>query len=920
MPVIPTTVLYAGDNIQLVNTMLNLSDIASAKASYSVVHLSNTDDLPAALAEKNYSHFICQLAISEDLAEQIAIDFPLIETIYLIPPEGPEATELSAAMKGLVSDEIKETLDYLSLPVYFKDKDGRFLACNSYFSHLFGLTPAQVIGKTAAEVLPAELRDEIAKIDQKVFVDQQVYFYECSISDFAGRTRDVVFRKESVSHGKIQIGMIFDVTEINEAKSLLEKERVMLRTTADISSDLICFKDLESRYLGCNQAFEQFVGYSEQEIVGKTDAQLFPREQALISQAQDREVITSKLPYIGDGIRVYHDGKDHLVEVKKVPLLDKQGDAQGLIAVGRDITTYRRMQKRLKIADTVFENSKENLLVSNEKGIIIAANKTCCATTGFSKEELIGSHISVLATNQRDNIEAALQTNTSWHGDITYRFKNGTTHFSWLEIYVVEHTEKGVFNRIYSFTDLNQSKILDKKIQFLAKHDPLTGLFNRIALFTRLEDAISRAQHNESSMAVLLVDINGFKRVNELHGHHIGDAALKAIAQRFKSCVFGKDTVARFGDDEFVLIVDELSNEQDVAIVAQKIAAQFEHNFEIDDLSVHLSATIGIALCPDDGNDVDTLLNSAEKAMQRGKSYYKRTQRSNTQTAQALEIKGSKQSVNSCAYHFYSKRLTQHSRQQVKFEDELKQALAEEQFELYYQPQYDLNKRQVIAVEAVLCWNHPQRGPLHSDNFTSIAEHSGLAVSIGLMMIRKAALQAVTWQKAEINFGRIAISLTEVQLSQLSLIADLQTILLETKCLRECLEFAVEEMTLKNYNPVIYENLVNLSKMGIALTIDKFGEERPLFRLFEHLTIDKFKLSQHVSEGVYVDFVNRAIQDGVFLMARSLGLTVVSDSLGNNTGGVPAVADKFSPVGQDLQSKAMKASEVTFYLRCNKRK
>ncbi|MGB5444872.1 MAG: EAL domain-containing protein, partial [Psychromonas sp.] len=260
------------------------------------------------------------------------------------------------------------------------------------------------------------------------------------------------------------------------------------------------------------------------------------------------------------------------------------------------------------------------------------------------------------------------------------------------------------------------------------------------------------------------------------------------------------------------------------------------------------------------------------------------------------------------------------SRQQAKFEVELQQALLQDQFELYYQPQYDLSKRQVVAVEAVLCWNHPLRGALHSDSFTSLTEHSGLTVPVGLMTIRKAALQAVTWQKATIYFGRIAISLTEAQLSQPSLIADLQTILQETKCSREWLEFKIEEMTFKNFNPIIFENLINFSKMGISLTIDKFGEDRPLFRLFELLTIDKFKISKHLSEGVYVDFVNRAIQDGVFALTRSLGVTVVSDSLGNNTDGAPAISDKLDPAGQQLHSKAMKASEITFYLHCNKRK
>jgi len=920
LSVIVESILYVGDNFQLVNTILDLSGTASAKPNYYIRHLSNVDDIQAALAKRSYTNLICELSLSRSLADKIGNDFPLLKTTYLTPPEMPQATELSAAMEGLVSDEVKETLDYLSIPIYFKNKNGRFLACNSYFSQLVGKTSAQVIGKTVTEALPAELIDEIEKIDKKVFSDQQVYFYECKIHDFAGRERDIVFRKERVGRDKIQIGMVFDVTEINEARSLLEKERIMLRTTADISPDLICFKDLESRYLGCNKAFENFVGYSEQEIVGKTDEQLFKQEQALLSLAQDQEVLTTKQIYTREEPRIYRNGEEHLIEVKKVPLLDKQGEVQGLIGIGRDITAFHLLQKRLKIADAVFENAKENFLVTDEMGNIIAANQACCAACGYSKSELLGSHISLFASTRRENIEAALSENKSWQGDIAYRIKNGATHFGWLEANVVKHSEEDIAAHIYSFVDLNQGKNVDDKIHFLSKHDPLTGIFNRIALFNRLEGAISRAIHNQLTMGMILVDINGFKAINDQYGHNAGDTVLQEIAARIKSCISEKDTVARFGDDEFGIIVDELANEHYVAVIAQNIADQFHRQFAVGNFSAHLSATIGIAIFPDDGTDADTLTGNAEKAMQRGKSDDKIAPYGDALPGHAQKRKRSKRSANATSYHFYSRRLTHHSRQQTRFEKELKQALLSDQFELYYQPQYDLNKRQVIAVEALLYWNHPQRGSLHSDRFSSLAEHSGLAVPIGLQMIRKAATQAVAWQKAEINFARIAINLTELQLSQLSLIADLQSILQETTCSRRSLEFEIDELIFKNDSAVIHENLLNLSKMGIALTIDKFAEERALFKLFERLKIDKFKLSNYFTEGVYADFINRAIQDGLLVMISSLGLTAVSDSLGNMTDGVSSISNKFSAEGNLRPNKAMKASEITFYLRCNKRK
>ncbi|MGB5446705.1 MAG: diguanylate cyclase [Psychromonas sp.] len=577
-----------------------------------------------------------------------------------------------------------------------------------------------------------------------------------------------------------------------------------------------------------------------------------------------------------------------------------------------DITERKLADEKLKLAANIFNHTLECIIISDQNGDIVEANKASCDTTGYSKEELLQSNVSIFASSEYEKIEAALQKNKSWQGDMAYRTKSGEIHYSWSEMYVIELEEKGEFRRISSFIDLHQSKSVDPKIQFLSKYDPLTGVFNRIALFNRLEEAIARATVNQRLMAVLLVDINGFKAINERYGHNAGDMALQQIAQRLKSCVSEKDTVARFGDDEFVIIVDELVNEQDAADVAQNIAAQFERHFEIDHSSVHLSAMIGIALCPDDGIDIDTLLGNAETAVQRGKSHLTPTQESDSLTAPTASLKRGKQSANATTYYFYTKKLTHHSRQQAKFTEALKQALVQDQFELYYQPQYDLSKRQIVALEALLCWNHPQRGALHLDSFISLAEHYDLAVPIGLLMIRKVALQAVTWQKAGINFGRIAINLTDLQLSQVSFIGDLQTILLETKCSREWLEFAIEEVIFNSDNPTVYENLINLSKMGIALTVDKFGADRALFKLFEQLTIEKFKISPQVTDVGYVDFVNSALKDGFLALSRSLGVSVVSDSLANNSGAEPA--------GLPLHSKAMQASEITFYLRCHKRK
>ena len=686
-------------------------------------------------------------------------------------------------------------------------------------------------------------------------------------------------------------------TELNKANSLLEQQRIRLAVIANNSPDLIFAKDLEGRILGCNKQFEKFAGCSEKEIIGNKTHHFFPSDQVKIGIAKDKYVIENNKVYLGEELLTHHNGKHHFIEMKKVPLCDNKGNVFGVVAIGRDITAYNQMQKRLKIADAAFENSKENLLVSDEKGNIIAVNRSSCGTSGFSKCELLGSHISIFNANQRENIEAALQDNNSWQGEVTYRLKNGDIHFSWAEVYLVEHEEGGIYSRIYSLIDLEKSNNYEEKTRFLSNNDSLTGLFNRIALFTRLESTIARAAFKQAAMAVILVDINGFKALNKKYGYNSGNALLKKIAERLKRCVFAKDTVARLGGDVFAILVDELSNELDVAIVAQKIAMQFEPLFVIEDLEISLSAAIGISLCPDDGTDVDTLIGNAEKALQCGKK-----------------------STNDAQFHFYTEQLTHHALQQFELEDKLKQALQQDQFELYYQPQYDLNTRQIVAMESLLYWNHPQQGLREPESFLSLAENSGLLVPIGLKMIRKAALQAVSWQQSKVNFGRIALNLLEEQLSKISLIADLQTILLETKCASQWLEFEIDEAIFASDRGQVLENLLNIHKLGIALTISNYADDRPALYLINQLGLNKLKLAKHYMKGNSAHFVGPAVANALATLGRSFGLDVVGESPENSSDESLSSSDNIYLGADRKHNKVMKASEATFYLRCNKRK
>jgi diguanylate cyclase (GGDEF)-like protein/PAS domain S-box-containing protein len=893
-------VLYIGRNIALVEALLASLTDGNKSVSYHTKHMLSSNEILAVLAEGKYHYFVTEQYVSNIVIAQVKSLFPQLNVTYLNKSQPVNEKMPPLSTKKLISNDVKNALNYINIPIYYKSKDGHIIICNHSFANNLGLTCDDIIGKHISDVLPPSLQQEIETIDRKMFDDQQVHLYECQLHDLNGRVREVVFRKELMADSDIQIGMVFDVSELNEAKRRIEKERIMLRATADISPDLIFFKDLESRFLGCNKQFEKFIGQPERNIMGKTDDQFFELTQASMCKQQDQDVMVNNETYSGEEHLTYVDGERHFIDMRKVPLLDSKGDVQGLIGIGRDITAKHRLQKRLKVANAVFENSQENIIVTDQAGIINSANLATCELTGYKRSELLGSDISILSTQEpnstlSERIEEGLVKNNQWKGDITYRNKQQEIRFAWLDVYLVE-LEEGINNRIYSFTDLSQNKNIESKIQYLSKHDPLTGLSNRIALFAKLEDAIHRAGFNEIAVAVVLIDINGFKAINDQYGHDAGDKVLQEIAVRLKNCIFEKDTIARFGDDEFVIIVDGLKNEHEAALVAQRVAEQFERKFEISGIEASLSATIGISLCPDDGADVDTLLLSAEKAMWRAK----------------LDKKS--------AYHFYTDQLTEHSSNQLQLEAEMKIALQEDQFELYYQPQYDLNKKLIVAMESLLRWNHPTYGVLLPERFLSLAEESGLLIPIGFKMLNMIALQAVKWNNANILFGRIAVNLSTIQLEQISFIADIQTILKEAGCSAKDIEFEVNESIFESNNYTIHENLFNIHKLGIAITVDGFGADIPIFHFIEPLGIEKFKIAENYIQGVPGRLVGEAMIKSVMVLARELGIDVVSSGI-ENAAQEDYLRDQQIFSGQgEFQAKPMKVSEATFYLRCHKKK
>lgn len=882
-------VIYAGENRALADALVSVFlKENSVKATY----VSCLSELLIALSENNYCHLICELILTDAEKKQITSSYPNLTANFLAATAKPVPDFVSE----LASEDVKAALDFISIPIYYKNLAGNLVTCNTYFSQIFGCLPDDIIGQSVDELIQSQASKKLKPSEIKSLREGHVELLECEMADVSGTKRELLIREEASESGELRVGIIFDISEINAAKREIERDRVMLRTTADLSSDLIFFKDLESRFLGCNKQFEKFVGCSEADILGKKDDELFAIDQALMCQEQDADVMKSAEVYSGNEYLTYNNGKQHYIHMRKVPLRNKQGKVYGLVGIGRDITEKSIIKKQLKVANVVFENSRDGIIVTDGTGTVLTLNDACVEISGYSKSEFLDKNIISFASEPHYRrlfleIGRSLKEDGKWQGNVNFRIKGGDLGYFWLEAYEVKHKATGMQNRVYAFTDLTQSKYNEEKIHYLSKHDSLTGLNNRIALFHHLESAISRSNHKQIPMAVLLIEMKGFKAINERYGHNQGDIVIKDVARRLKQTASDNDMVARIGDHKFVVVVEELENEQVVALIAQKLAQQFSKPINVEGMVVSLASSIGISICPDDGADLDTILSNAESAMLRSKQ------------------------DKSSSYHFYTNELTVNSAQQMELEDELRRALEKDQFEVYYQPQYDLSKRQVVAMEALLRWHHPEQGCLQPSRFLMLAEQSGLLIDIGMMMFKKVALQASKWHQAGVQFGRIAINLSKLELSQISLIGSIQSILLETGCHPSWFEFSIEESLFSSDLYTVQDNLYNFSRLGIPLTVDGFGAERSVLYSIDKLNIEKFKISKHFIQGVPGYLAGEAMVKSVFVLAKSLGIDVVGEGLEDNQ-----IQTHYELAQAGLTKEPMKACEATFYLNCYKRK
>ena len=484
--------------------------------------------------------------------------------------------------------------------------------------------------------------------------------------------------------------------------------------------NVVFWKDRDLRYLGCNDAFAHLAGLQRpEEIIGKDDYALVWRKVADLYRHDDAEVISSGTPKLNIiEPMIMEDGATTWLETSKAPLQDAGGETIGVLGVFQDITARVHSEEKLCQAAKVFESTMEGIVITNPEGDIVAVNPAFTHITGYSEAEALGKNLRIRKSGHHDKsfyqtMWASILETGSWRGEIWNRRKTGETYPEWLTINTVKDEAGNTINYVAVFTDISQIKRSEGELSHLAHHDPLTELPNRLLLDARLEYAIQRAHRESSSLAVLFLDLDRFKTVNDSLGHPVGDQLLKSVAALLGACVRSEDTVARLGGDEFVILLEGVGDSGDIADIAEKILNALNKRYDLDGQAVYISASIGISIYPADGRDGTTLLKNADAAMYRSKEEGRNT------------------------FRFYSAELTRMAHDRLNLESELRRAIEQKEFVLYYQPQVDVSSGAIVGAEALVRWQHPQFGIISPLRFIPLAEETGLILPLGELGVER---------------------------------------------------------------------------------------------------------------------------------------------------------------------------------------
>jgi diguanylate cyclase (GGDEF)-like protein/PAS domain S-box-containing protein len=734
----------------------------------------------------------------------------------------------------------------------------RFADVNPCAEKLTGIPRSAVAGQFFEDVAQPHVIEHLLPLFRQCVETGKPHFHEAQVELRTGRPDlDTILLPVRNDAGSVYRLLLFarNVTDIRTAER-------QLRTLVESLPDCVARFDRDARHVYVNPAITAMSGIAFEAYIGKTNSEADP----IFGQEQQQEVTQSVRRVFDTGHPSAFDlhfpmlEGQQIWEVRHIPELDQEGKVTSVLSISRDITERIRMTDSLRQLSAAVEQSPVSVLITDINGAIEYVNPEFCANSGYMAPEVLGKNPRILRDNAMSQEEYAVLWDTikagnAWHGTFHNQRKDGTRHWDEAIIAPIRDVSGAITQFVGIQQDITARKKAEERVEFLANHDALTGLPNRLLGKDRMERAMEYANHFQCKTALLFLDLDGFKCINDSLGHGVGDELLNAVAARLQLCVRKSDTIARQGGDEFLVSLANVHDAEAVTTVALSVREHMRRPFLIQGHELAVSVSIGIAVYPDDGRDWDTLFKKADLAMYSAKEAGRNT------------------------YRFFTQQMNADADEYLRLRNSLQHALDRQEFVLHYQPQINLRTGQVSGVEALIRWNSPELGLVLPGRFIPLAEDSGLIIPIGEWVLKEACRQAAAWRQAGMPRLLMAVNLSAVQFKRGDMLSSVKDALAKSTLDPACLELEMTESILIKDTAAVLATVQQLKAMGIKLSIDDFGTGYSSLSYLTRFNADKVKIDQSFVRNIVTDTNSDVIVSTIVHMAQRLGLTTIAEGV-----------------------------------------
>lgn len=735
------------------------------------------------------------------------------------------------------------------------DETGRVVLSNPAFTSISGYHSDDVLKEDVntfiTMVFGANRKEEFF---EKFIVNKSFMEYNVLLCDKGSNFRPVnVTVDRFIYNSRTFYILVFSPNLQN-----VEEEHRLHTRVFDSVNEGILITDTNGVIISVNPSFTKITGYQEEEVIGRKTNILSSGKHSLHFYIEMWSDIHETGTWQGEIWNKRKNGELFLEYLRIDTVRDEEGNLTNYVGVFSDITKSKKNDTDLRLYSRVFENASEGVMITDTSGVIISINPEFTNTTGYTANEVIGKRPNILHSGRHERdfyitMWATIHDKGSWQGEIWNKKKSGEIYPEWLSINAVKDEDGQIINYVGIFSDITQQKRSEEELTRLAHFDNLTGLGNRFYFQKKLTQVIDEAEIRNEMVGIVFIDLNRFKLVNDTLGHAIGDQLLIIFAERLKNTLKDTAFLARLGGDEFTLIIPRVEKIKNIKSLLVKVLRSVEKPVKLEDQEIIPTCSMGVSIYPSNSNSIDKLMRQADTAMYRAKEQGK-------------------------SYQFYDEGMLVENNKKIDLVNGLHKALTNKEFVIHYQPQIDINNEEVVGLEALIRWEHPQMGIVSPGEFMPLAEETGLIVPIGKWVLSTVCEQIKQWEMIGIN-TKVAVNLSPRQFIDDSLIFNLSRAMYKTGISPNSLELEITESISMHKVDKVIDKLYEVRSLGISVSVDDFGTGHSSLSYLKRFPVNSIKIDQSFIRNIYKENENASIVKAILDMATGLGLDVVAEGV-----------------------------------------